>query len=153
MKILTEEEAFARLSAQCATAEHCAHEINEKMVRWQLGDDIRKRIIQRLAEERYIDERRYCRAFTADKLRYNKWGRHKIAQALAMKHIDRTLVNEALNGIDEEEYFSVLQDVLSAKRKSIKAANDYELHGKLMRFAIGRGFGMDEVRRYIEQND
>ena len=105
MKILTEEEAFARLSAQCATAEHCAHEINEKMVRWQLDDDIRKRIIQRLTEERYIDERRYCRAFTADKLRYNKWGRHKIAQALAMKHIDRTLVNEALDGIDEEEYF------------------------------------------------
>ena len=70
-----------------------------------------------------------------------------------MKHIDRTLVNEALDSIDEEEYLSVLQDVLSAKRKNIKAANDYELHGKLMRFAIGRGFGMDEVRRYIEQND
>ena len=153
MKQLTEEEAFARLSALCAAAEHCAHELNEKMVRWQLDEDIRERIIQRLVSEHYIDERRYCRAFVADKLRYNKWGRRKIAQALAMKHLDRTLIGEAIDNIDEEEYLSILADVLSAKRKSIKATNDYELHGKLMRFAIGRGFDMDEVRRFIEQND
>lgn len=34
--------------------------------------------------------------------------------------------------------------------KSTKAKNDYELFCKLLRFALGRGFGMEEARSCLE---
>ena len=44
-----------------------------------------------------------------------------------------------LNEIDEEEYHAVLQKLLAAKRKSVRAESEYELNGKLVRFALSRG--------------
>lgn len=55
-----------------------------------------------------------------------------------------------LNEIDEEEYLSVLRDLLASKRKSIHASDDYELNGKLMRFAMSRGFELKDIKRCID---
>ena len=58
-----------------------------------------------------------------------------------------------MNEIDEEEYLSILDGLLTAKRKSIHAENEYELNGKLMRFALSRGFEMKDIRRCIQFSD
>lgn len=41
--------------------------------------------------------------------------------------------------------------MLKQKMKGIKAANDYERSMKLIRFAVGRGFTLEEVRRFVNQ--
>lgn len=150
MKQITEQEAFFKLSAMCAAAEHCRHEMSEKMVRWQLPDDVQERIIQRLVDEKYIDEERYCRFFVRDKIRYNKWGRRKVEQALMMKRIPRDIISGALGEVDAEEYIAVLRPLLQSKRKTIKATSEYELNAKLIRFAMGRGFDMDIIRECLD---
>ena len=150
MKQITEQEAFFKLSAMCAAAEHCRHEMSEKMARWQLPDDVQDRIMQRLVDEKYIDEERYCRFFVRDKIRYNKWGRRKVEQALMMKRIPRDIISGALDEVDAEEYIAVLRPLLQSKRKTIKAASEYELNAKLIRFAMGRGFDMDIIRECLD---
>lgn len=139
------------MSAMCAAAEHCPHEMREKMARWQLPDDVQERIMQRLIDEKYIDEERYCRFFVRDKIRYNKWGRRKVEQALVMKRIPRDIITAALNEVDPEEYIAILRPLLQSKRKTIKAASEYELNAKLTRFAMGRGFDMDIIRECVER--
>ena len=42
-----------------------------------------------------------------------------------------------------------LQPLLASKKRQVKADSEYELNGKLIRFALGRGFGMDIIRRCI----
>lgn len=150
MKQITEQEAFFKLSAMCAAAEHCRHEMSEKMTRWQLPDDVQERIMQRLVDEKYIDEERYCRFFVRDKIRYNKWGRRKVEQALMMKRIPRDIISGALGEVDAEEYIAVLRPLLQSKRKTIKAASEYELNAKLIRFAMGRGFDMDIIKECLD---
>ena len=39
------------------------------------------------------------------------------------------------------------------KKRSVKANTDYERNGKLIRFAIGRGFEMEEILRCVKQVD
>ena len=39
------------------------------------------------------------------------------------------------------------------KMKGSKAANDYERSMKQIRFAMGRGFTLEEIRRYVNQLD
>jgi regulatory protein len=149
MKQKTENDAYLTLAALCAQAEHCQYEMLEKMRRWELDDEAQARVMQRLVSERYVDDERYARAFVKDKVRYNKWGRRKVEQALWQKHIDEDIRQQVLDEVDDDEYLSVLKPLLQQKRRSTKAANDYELNQKLMRFALSRGFTYDIIRQCL----
>lgn len=153
MKEKTEQEAFLQLASLCANAEHCQHEMLEKMKKWELSEEAQARIMAKLIKGRYVDDERYARAFVKDKIRYNKWGRRKIQQALWMKHIDNDIQQSVLDDVDDEEYLSVLKPLLKQKRKGIKAGNDYELNQKLVRFALGRGFTFDIIRQCLDVDD
>ena len=153
MKQISEEDALLRLTSLCSTAEHCSHEMIEKMQRWQLADDAQARIIEYLVKEKYIDDERYARFFAKDKIRYNKWGRRKVELAMWLKHIDGDIQRAVLDDIDDEEYLAVLRPLLKTKRKSVKASSDYEMNMKLIRFAMGRGFTMDIIRQCLDNDN
>ena len=146
----TEQEAYLTLAALCAQAEHCQWEMLEKMRRWEVPEEAQARVMQRLVKERYVDDERYAQAFVKDKIRYNKWGRRKVDQALWQKHIDEDIRKRVLDEVDDDEYLKVLRPLLKQKRKSTKANSDYELNHKLMRFALGRGFTFDIIRQCID---
>jgi regulatory protein len=149
-KEITEEKALQRLAALCAKAEHCSGEMIEKMRRWGLDDEqAQARIMAYLTKHKYIDDERFARAFINDKVVYNKWGRRKIAQALRMKHVDESIYEPILDEVEEDKYLDVLCPLIEAKMRTIKAKNDYEMTQKLMRFAAGRGFDFDMIKRAI----
>ena len=152
-KEMTEQEAFLQLASLCANAEHCQYEMLEKMRKWELSEAVQARVMARLVKERYVDDERYARAFVKDKIRYNKWGRRKVQQALWLKHIDNDIQQTVLNEISDEEYLKVLKPLLKQKSKSIKAESDYERNQKLVRFALGRGFTFDIIRQCMDTND
>ena len=149
----TEQEAYLQLAAMCAQAEHCEQEMRDKMKRWAIEPDTQDRVIARLIKERYIDNERYARAFVKDKIRYNKWGRRKVMQALWMKRIDDDILHQVLDEIDDKEYIDVLIPLLKQKRKTIKAKSDYELNQKLVRFALGRGFDFSIICQCMDVDD
>ena len=153
MKQKTEQDAYLTLAALCAQAEHCQWEMTEKMRRWELSDEAQARIMERLVKERYVDDERFARAFVKDKVRYNKWGRRKVEQALWAKHIDETIRQQVLDEVDDEEYIRVLRPLIQQKRKTTRANSDYELNGKLIRFAMSRGFTMDIIKQCINVDD
>lgn len=150
---ITESDALSRVAAYCSTAEHCRAEVTEKLQRWGIAYDAIDRILNRLEQEKYIDEERFCRAFINDKYRFAKWGKVKIGQALQLKKIPQTTYMRFLNEIEGEEYLSILRGLLATKRKSVHAENEYELNGKLIRFALSRGFEMKDIRNCLELSD
>ena len=150
---MTEEQALQKLAALCSQSEHCTSEMKEKMTRWGIDEDAQQRVVEYLVANRYVDDRRYARSFVNDKLKYNKWGPRKIEQSLWTKHIDESILREALDDVDNEEYISVLRPLLTSKRKTTKAETDYEMNQKLLRFAIGRGFTFEQVKEVIDDVD
>lgn len=150
---VTEEEALKKVASYCSTAERCRSEISDKLQRWGIAYAAVARILTWLETENFIDEERYCRAYVNDKFRFAKWGKVKIAQGLYMKKIPLDVAWRHLNGVDEEEYLSILRSLLASKRKSIHAQDDREEAGKLIRFAMSRGFEIKDIRRCIEVSD
>ena len=144
---MTADEILYKIAARCSTSEQCLSDIEAKLSRYDLTEEERTRILRHLVEEKYVDDRRYAEAFVRDKYRFNKWGRIKIAQGLRMKNIDNETIKSAMEAIDEAEYLSTLRDLIKAKRKSTTGKNDYEINGKLMRFATGRGFEFTAIRQ------
>ena len=153
MKEMTEQQALLKLSALCAQAEHCSYEMTEKMHRWGLPDEVQARIMARLTQERYIDDERYSRLFVREKIKFNKWGRRKVAQALMAKRIDHETMQRVLDDVDDEEYLAVLRPLLKSKRRQLKPMTPYEATSRLVRFALSRGFTMDLIRQCIDVTD
>ena len=150
MKEVSEQGAYLQLAQLCARAEHCQYELIEKMRRWDMSDEAQARVMQRLVSERYVDDERYTPAFVRDKIRYNKWGRRKVEQALWQKHIDKDIRERVLNEVDDDEYLSVLRPLLKQKQKTLKGGSDYERNQKLVKFALQRGFTYDIIRQCID---
>lgn len=150
MKEVTEQGAYLELASRCARAEHCQYDLLEKMRQWGMTEEARARVMERLTRERYVDDERYARAFVKDKIRYNKWGRRKVEQALWAKHISDDIREQVLNEIDDEEYLNVLRPLLKQKRRTTTGKTSYEQNTKLIRFALGRGFTMDIIHQCME---
>ena len=144
-KELSAEEARLKAEAYCSLSEHCKSEVLGKLQQWGATEDTWEAILNHLEKERYVDESRYATFFVRDKYRFNQWGRIKIAQSLRMKHIPSACIDEAMEEIDEQEYLNILTSLLKKKVRSIKASNDYERNGKLVRFAAGHGYEIGDI--------
>lgn len=148
---MTEQQALLKLTTLCTQSEHCSQEMLDKMKKWELPEDAIARNMQFLIEKKFIDDERFARFFIHDKIKYNKWGRRKVEQALWMKHIPKEISNPIFEEIEEELYMETLLPLLKNKYKTIKAKNDYERSMKLIRFAMGRGYDMSIIHQCIDR--
>lgn len=110
-------------------------------------------IINNLVKEGFIDEFRYARAFVHDKVRFAKWGKVKIAQALWQKRIPQDITDAALESIDYDDYLAALRDVVKAKFRTVKGATEYERKMKTMRSVCSRGYEPALVRKLLDLSD
>ena len=69
---------------------------------------------------------------------------------LRLLHVDKEVRTNALQQLPDEEYLEILRSVAQSKLSSIKARNDYERRGKLIRFLLSRGFEMDLIRDIVD---
>lgn len=147
---MNEQEGMARAQAYCSAAEHCKADVRAMLERKNLEPDAIERILKRLEEDGFIDEGRYARAFVHDKVRFDRWGRIKIAQALAVKRIPRDIVSDALLSIDEDEYMAALREVVNARLKTVKGASDYEIRMKTMKSVSARGYEPSLIGKMLD---
>ena len=146
---MTEQQILTKLTAACSKAEHCKEDMRRKMERWEVAEDVQEKVIAYLEKERYIDEERYARYFIRAKKEYNHWGERKIEQALYMKRIPKDIYEPILKEICNNDFYDILKSLLQNKKRSVKASSDFELRGKLIMFAMQRGFTYDQILEVI----
>lgn len=140
-KEITPQEAYSRLADRCSTTELCTSEALEKLRQWGIGEQPACAIVQRLVDERFIDDERFARAFVRDRLYNSRWGLVKIRQAMRLKHLDSGLINEAIESeTDDERYFSNLAAALRSKGRAMPSPLSRDDRMKLARFALSRGY-------------
>lgn len=146
---MTEQQVLVKLTALCSGSEHCTYELSEKMRKWEIDEVTQARVMEYLIKEKYVDDERFCRAFIREKLRFNKWGRRKIEQALFMKRIDKTISSPLLDEVEDSDYLAILRPLIKQKEKSVKANSEYEKNMKLIKFAMSRGFTFDIIKQCL----
>jgi regulatory protein len=132
--------ALKKAMSLCARREYCSEDIRVKLDSWGINNPDADNIISRLIRENFINDKRYAEAFVKDKYHHNKWGKVKIASQLRAKRIASEVIDSALATVDEDQYRQGIRDILASHRKFIKAKNQFDLKGKLMRFGLSKGF-------------
>ena len=136
----SESEMLSTMAKYCSTAERCINDIRKKIKTEGLPPDAEKRIIDYLLKEKFINEKRFCRSFVNDKFKFNHWGRIKICYELKIRNIPPDVYYEAIEYIDDDEYISVLTDLLKSKKRTTNGRSPQDIFQKLCRFAASRGF-------------
>lgn len=108
-----------------------------------------EKIVSMLIEEGYVDDRRYASAFARDKSSIAGWGSVKIRYMLSSKGISKDVIGEALQEIDDAKAVARLDKIIANKAGSLK--DDPRKRLKLLRFALGRGYGYDEVKDVLDR--
>ncbi|MDY3943466.1 MAG: regulatory protein RecX [Alloprevotella sp.] len=147
---MTLSEAYSWAARRCALRELCPFDIEQKLRQRDTAEADIFAVIDRLVEEKYIDIQRYASAFIRDKIRFDHWGRHKVAYALRMKDIPERYIREALQEIDAEEYRSILCQVLAGKQRTVRGKSEWDCRQKVAAFAQRRGFELDLIFELLE---
>lgn len=132
--------ALKKAMSLCAGREMCLYDIRQKLASWGVEEDDTGKILAHLTKEKFIDEERYATAFVTDKFRHNKWGKIKSGSALRSKKIPGETIRKALDSIDDTTYVDVLKSLIANQRRKVRAKNEYDLKGKLLRFGLSKGF-------------
>ena len=147
-KKMDPQKVADRMRGLCSRREYCRQDIMNKVLAALDGDaDEAGRVMDRLVEEKYIDDLRYASAYARDKSSIAGWGATKIRYMLASKGIDRETIAAALQEVDESKASDRLEKLLAGKARSLK--DDPQRRMKLLRFALGRGYQYDEAAEVI----
>lgn len=148
---LSPAEALARLEDLCSRSEQSSGEIRARLARWNISARATEEIMKELIGRRFVDDRRFATAFARDKLRFSGWGRRKIMLHLYKKRVDREIISEALEALDQQEYELTARRILLQKAATLDDADSYEGRTKLYRFAASRGFETDLIAAILRR--
>ena len=148
---IDKHEALGQMQKLCSGREKCSFDIRYKLRSTVLSEEDKEWVVDQLQKDRFVDDERYAGFYVRDRLRFSKWGKMKIRQALENKQIQDNIIRKVLNAINEEEYLNILRDELRKKQQSINDKNPWSVKAKLFRFGSGRGFEAGRIYRVIDE--
>ncbi|MCD4683177.1 MAG: RecX family transcriptional regulator [Bacteroidales bacterium] len=131
---------LSKMKQYCAYQERCMFDVKTKLNTFHMREELYEKIIIKLKREDYLNEERFAKVFASGKLRINKWGKNKIYATLQQKQVPELFILEGLSEIDQEEYITILRDIISKKSNELKESDFSKKMKKLANFAISRGF-------------
>lgn len=148
---MDKNQALSRAMSLCSKTEYSEADIRGKLKFWGVDSVDIDAIIEQLQKEKFIDDLRYAIAYVRDKVRINRWGRVKIQYMLSMARIKHSVIDQALNEIDEEAYAELLKELLVKKARELKNESDpHHKKQKLVKFAQGRGFEVEQILKQLK---
>jgi len=152
--LMPKEVALGKATALCSQSEYCKAQIMEKLSLWNVSVQDAYNIMDYLVKEKYIDNKRFARAYCHDKFCYNHWGRIKIRQMLRHLRLSDEEIEEGMQTINDDDYLEALNDVLRAKDRTLREKDIYLRKAKLVRHLLSRGFetdlALDAVNEYLQ---
>lgn len=146
----TPKQALNSLMALCARAEKSSGDAVRLMFQWGVDPAKHREVLDRLIQDKFIDDRRYAAAYIREKSRLNGWGYFKIKSNLQLKGIDRSIIDEQLLTLDRESTRKRLGIIIQKKKDALNESDKYKLKGKLVRYALGMGYEYDSVISAVE---
>ena len=151
-KTKTAQQALQSLMRLCSRSEKSTGDALRLMRTWGVPEAEQRGVLNKLIADRYIDNRRYAEAYTREKSQFAGWGERKIAMQLRLKGVERETISAVLAELmADDSMVERLHDKLQRKLRTVKAANDYELRGKLLRYALGLGYDYDMAAEVVDR--
>jgi regulatory protein len=151
--IITEDEyhkAFLEALRFVGRRPRSRKEIELKLEENGYGEETVTRTIQKLIEQKIIDDEQFANMWTEHRLFSQKKGRRWVQQELQQKGLSKELIQEALANVNKEAEFEAAYDI--AKKKWLTTKGEpFERKHKLAAFMLRRGYSNTMVNTVLKQ--
>jgi len=138
-------EGLRYLGHKPRTAQEMARRLRQK----EIGETIISETLQRLQQEKYIDDPLYAKQWAEQRITNQKKGKMWIRQELREKGIDKSLISEALDEITpEQEQQSAL--LTGRKKWNLIRGEVSDKRRKTGAFLMRRGYSGEMVRQVLQ---
>lgn len=147
-RVQTPDSVRLRMADLCSRSEQCSADVLEKILKTGISRDDAGDILDFLKREKFIDDARFARAFSRDKVRFSGWGKLKIRMHLRAKRISDSDIATALEEIDSADYIAALKRAGIAKAKTLNVFEATDAQ-KLIRHLASRGFESGLIMKFL----
>jgi regulatory protein len=151
--IITEDEfhkAFMEALRFVSRRPRSRKEIELKLEDKGYGEDAVARTIQKLAEQKIIDDEQFASMWTEHRLFSQNKGRRWVQQELQQKGLSKEHIQEALSNVDEDAELKAAYN--TAKKKWLSTEGEpFERKQKLAAFMLRRGYPSSMVNTVLKQ--
>jgi regulatory protein len=145
------KQVISQMAVLCSRSEQCTPDIRKKIIALGLTGEETDEVLEYLKKEKFIDDMRYAKAYVADKININRWGRIKIRYYLHAKGLSSEIIEPGLRSFDEKKYIDILINTMKKKAVKYDGKSKFEKMRQIIQFAQSRGFEPELIHRYINE--
>ncbi|TWO33861.1 recombinase RecX [Seonamhaeicola sediminis] len=147
----TLDEAKRKLENYCAYQERCHKEVRQKLQEMNMIPEAIDVIMVHLIKHNFLNEERFAKAFVRGKFNIKKWGKYRLTLELKKKDISKTNINQAINEIDDENYYKTFNDLAKKQVLSLTDKNKLKKRKKLADYLLYRGWESQLVYEKVNE--
>lgn len=106
-------------------------ELKDYLKRKNYDDNVISEVIEKIKEEGLINDKRYVKAYTNDKINLSLYGPFKIKNELLKSNIEESVIDDYLNTIEEDVWLEKINKIIDKKVKSNKKLSNNYLKKKI----------------------
>ena len=144
------QQAYVQSIRYLGRKPRTSHEVQQQLTQKGYDAELIERVIQRLIDERLIDDNLYAKQWTDQRVRNHKKGRLMIKHELLQKGIDKSDIAQAMEELNAEDEQESAYRVGLRKWQSTKGER-YERKRKVAAFLMRRGFPSHVVRNAVQR--
>ncbi|OIP25013.1 hypothetical protein AUK11_01550 [bacterium CG2_30_37_16] len=123
-------------------------EVKDKLNSLEFEEDVVEKTIARLKKNSFIDDVDFTLSWIVDRNRLKPTSRKILFMELLAKGIQKSIIENELAGISDEEELENAKKVAAKKRTSLK--NDPE---KIKKYLYSKGYSWDVAKEVAQNND
>lgn len=127
-------------------------EMRDKMARRGYLPKVIDEVVERLYQDRYLNDEHYAEVFIESMKRYKYYGAYMMKKRLFEKKVPKEIIEEKLAElVSEDDEREIATRYVEKEFGELKAVRkfDYEDKQKIMRRLLSRGFGIDLVKKLV----
>ena len=118
----------------------CTKEIEDYLRRKKVNNEDIELVIDKLVNNRLLDNDKFCECYIKDKLKFTSWGPYRIIRELNNYKIDNSIINKYNYLFDEDIVYDKLYKLINKKINSNHKLHNKKLRDKIYRYFISMGF-------------
>jgi len=134
-----------------ARREHSSKELNDKLKTRGYSAGNIKKVVAELVELNLLSDERFAEIYVRSRFNYKKKSPKAIYYDLLKKGVDKTLIENELDSLDEEDVFANARELAAKKLKSLKARNSTDIPAKLRSHLTYKAYSTRIINRIIEE--
>lgn len=110
----------------------------------------RDKVINRLKELSYINDKEFAKDYIQTRLIINPKGENLLKLELRLKGVDRQIIDNAIQNANINET-KIALDVIERKKKSIKRVEGQKQKEKILHLLSSRGFKLETIYKILDK--